>query len=243
MTIKVFINGANGKMGCEAVDAINNAPRLTLVGKGSRGDDLAQQLRECEAQVAVDLTEPAAAFDNTATIIAAGVHPVIGTTGFSPDQIQTLQKECQSKKLGGIIAPNFSIGAILMMRFAQQAAAYLPNAEIIEFHHDKKKDSPSGTAIKTSEMIAAGRQIKPAELTNKETLAGARGANNKDIPIHAVRLSGFVASQEVIFGGDSETLTIRHDSIHRQAFMPGIVLCCEKVTELSELVYGLENIL
>ncbi|MGE3920810.1 MAG: 4-hydroxy-tetrahydrodipicolinate reductase, partial [Gammaproteobacteria bacterium] len=170
-------------------------------------------------------------------------HPVIGTTGLLAEQIQALQQMANEKKMGGIIAPNFSIGAALMMKFAAEAVEFLPQVEIIELHHDGKKDAPSGTAIKTAELINAKRKTIPAKKHSEELFPGSRGANVNQIHIHSIRLPGFIAHQEVIFGGHNETLTIRHDSIHRSAFMPGVILACKKVIHLNHLVYGLDHLL
>ncbi len=241
--IRVVVNGAKGRMGQEAVKAVSEEPGLTLVGQADMEDDLAQIIQEFQAQVVVDFTTAAAAFKNTKKIIETGVHPVIGTSGLLKEQVEELQQLSAAKQLGGLIAPNFAIGAVLMMKFAQEAAKYLPHAEIIELHHDRKADAPSGTAIKTSLMIAEARQQTPPPHEEKEILSGARGARSHEIPVHSVRLPGFVAHQEVIFGGKSESLTIRHDSIHRESFMPGVCFACKKVVELNELIYGLEHVL
>lgn len=243
MAIRVIVNGADGKMGRETVKAVERDEVLELVGESSRRDDLAKMIAQTHADVVVDFTIASAGFNNASIIIAAGAHPVIGTTGFLPDQIQELQKRCAKQKLGGIIAPNFSIGAILMMRFAKQAAHYFSHAEIIEMHHSGKEDSPSGTAIKTAEMIVAGRKELIPIKKSRETIPHARGANFEEVAIHSVRLPGLVAHQAVLFGGRGETLTIRHDSIHRESFMTGVKLACKKVMELDHLVYGLENFL
>lgn len=243
MTIRVIVNGADGKMGRETVKAVERDEELELVGKTDGRDDLAKVIAETKANVVVDFTVASAGFNNASIIIGAGAHPVIGTTGFLPDQIQELQKRCAKQKLGGIIAPNFSISAVLMMRFAKQAAHYYPHAEIIEMHHTGKEDSPSGTSIKTAEMIAAGRtELIPIKKT-RETIHGARGANYEEVAIHSVRLPGLVAHQAVLFGGRGETLTIKHDSLHRECYMPGVRLACKKVMEIDHLVYGLDNFL
>lgn len=243
MPIRILVNGAGGRMGQEAVAAISADPELDLVGEAHRHDDLSQKIKTSDAEVVVDLTVADVAFQNASTIIAAGVHPVIGTSGFNLEQVTELQQRCNQQQLGGIIAPNFSIGAVLMMKFAKEAARYFPDAEIIEMHHNQKQDAPSGTAIKTAFMIAEGREQSPQQLQGKELLPGARGATSEEVPIHSIRLSGLVAHQQVMFGGRSETLTLRHDSIHRDSFMPGVCLSCKAVMELKQLVYGLEHIL
>lgn len=243
MTIRVLVNGASGRMGQATVNAITHDPDLTLVGQSSSRDDLAADIKNSKADVVVDFTTADVALKNAQIIIAARAHPVIGTTGLLAEQVKTLQAECQKLKLGGIIAPNFSLGAVLLMKHAQEIAKYFPHVEIIEMHHDGKLDSPSGTALYTAEMIAKARQHTPAAKQMRETIPGGRGATHHNIPIHAVRLPGLVAHEQVIFGGTGETLTLKHDSIDRQSFMPGVCLACKKVPTLDKLVYGLENIL
>lgn len=241
--IRVAVNGANGKMGAESVSAIKADAALELVGAYNDSNDLATKIVADKADVVVDFTTPHVAYANTKTIIESGAHPVIGTTGFTPEQITELKELSQSLKRGGIIAPNFAIGAILMMQFAKDCATYFPHVEIIEYHHNHKADAPSGTAIKTAELIAENRKVPTATVAEKEMIKGARGGQCQDIPIHSVRLPGIVANQQVIFGGDGQTLSITHDTINRQAFMPGVVLACKAVKTLDTLVYGLENIL
>jgi 4-hydroxy-tetrahydrodipicolinate reductase len=241
--IRVLVNGAHGRMGQEAVKAVQADSALTLVGQAGKGDDLIAMIRETNAQVVVDFTVSSVAFESASAIIAANAHPVIGTSGFSPEQIAQLQAQCAEKKLGGIIAPNFSIGAVLMMRYAKDAARYYQHVEIIEMHHAGKEDAPSGTAIKTAQMIAEARKSQPQHKNIRETIPGSRGALCNDIPIHAIRLPGVVAAQEVIFGSPGETLRIREESIDRSSFMPGVCLACKRVTTLDRLVYGLEDIL
>lgn len=242
--IRVLVNGALGKMGSETVKAVNDDLELLLVGQIDSEDDLAENIRNTQAQVVVDFTHPSCVYSNLKTIIAEGAHPVIGTTGLSAEQIDELQTSCKDKKLGGLIAPNFALGAVMMMKLARQAAKVFPHVEIIELHHDRKADAPSGTAVKTAELIASERGKAPEKKVNeKETFTGARGGRVQDIQVHSVRLPGLVAHQEVIFGGKSETLRIRHDSLHRESFMPGVCLACKQVVKLKELVYGLDNLL
>lgn len=243
MAIRVLINGANGKMGQPAVKTIENDPDFVLVGQTGRAHDLAAEIKNTKAEVVLDLTNAESVLKNIKTIITAGVHPVIGTSGLLKDHIDELQKECAHLKLGGIIAPNFSIGAILMMKYAKEMAKYYKDVEIIEMHHAGKLDSPSGTAIRTAELLSMEYADKEKVKNTKETIPGARGATYQNIPIHSIRLPGMVAHQEVIFGGLGETLRIRHDSIDRQCFMPGIRLACKKVVELKNLVYGLEQVI
>jgi len=244
MKIQVLVNGAKGKMGAETVNAVLGDPALSLVGQTDLGDDLKVAIRDFGAQVVVDFTHPSSAFANAELIIGAGAHPVIGTTGFTTEQIASLQGQCMAKGLGGVIAPNFAIGAVLMMRFAAEAAKHLPHVEIIEIHHDGKADAPSGTAIKTAELIGAARPFTPKpKVASKELSPGALGARGYPVPIHSVRLPGHVAHQEVILGGMGESLRLRHDSISRESFMPGVILSIKKVVQLDCLVYGLEHLL
>lgn len=244
MPIKILVNGAFGRMGQMTIKAITAHPGFELVGQTGREYDLAQSIKDSHAQVVVDFTHPDAVYANTNTIIDAGAHPVIGTTGLALEQIVLLQKKCASLKRGGLIAPNFSLGAVLMMRHAKEIAKYLPHVEIIEMHHDNKADCPSGTALRTAELLSESVATnKPATPPRETIAAGSRGANYRGIPIHAVRLPGFLAHEQVIFGNTGETLTLRHDSIDRQCFMPGVCLACEAVIKLDKLVYGLEEIL
>jgi 4-hydroxy-tetrahydrodipicolinate reductase len=244
MGIKVIVNGANGRMGQESVKAISVDPELELVAQADKTSNLSQLITETKAQVVVDFTLASVAFANAQQIIQAGARPVIGTSGLLTEQIDILARECAMRKIGGIIAPNFSLGAVLMMQFAQTAARYLQQVEIIEMHHERKQDSPSGTAIKTAEIIAEQRGQQTARSrADKEVLPGARGANYQGIPIHAIRLPGILAYQEVIFGAPGETLSLKHNTLDRSAFMPGVCLACKKVMQLNELVYGLEHIL
>jgi 4-hydroxy-tetrahydrodipicolinate reductase len=243
MSIRVLVNGANGRMGQATIKAISNDPELTLVGTTGRDDDLAASIKTHQAQVVVDFTNAEAVQESTRIIIASGAHPVIGTSGLLMEQIKEFQAACKKAKLGGIIAPNFSLGAVLLMKHAQEMAKYFEHVEIIEMHHDGKLDSPSGTALRTAEMIAVNFKPTPVTKKTKETIPGARGASHHQIPIHAIRLPGLVAHEQVIFGGTGETLTLRHDSIDRVSFMPGVCLACKKVVKLDELVYGLEHVL
>jgi 4-hydroxy-tetrahydrodipicolinate reductase len=243
MPIRVLVNGAEGKMGHEIVKTIQQDKAFELVGATDKNDDLAKAIQKSKTQIVIDFTASSVAFQNASIIIAAGVHPVIGTTGFLPEQIEELSKRCARQKLGAVIAPNFSIAAVLAMQFTQQVAKYFPHAEVIEMHHNTKEDSPSGTALRTAELIAAARLGTPLVKKSRETVPGARGANHQEVPIHAIRLPGLVAHLMVIFGGRGEVLSIKHDSLHRESFMPGIKLACNKVLEHQELVYGLEHLL
>lgn len=241
--IRVIVNGSKGRMGQETVKAVSNDPQLKLVAQCGRQDDLAKIIAETHADVVVDFTTPSSVYQNARTIIAANARPVIGTTGLSPEQICELKQLAKANNLSGIIAPTFSLGVVMMMKFAREAANHFPDVEIIELHHDNKKDAPSGTAIKTAEIISESRHEIPVDKTENEIIAGARGAIKNNIHIHSIRLPGLVAHQEIIFGGHCETLTIRHDSIHRESFMPGVLLACKKVMALHELVYGMEYLI
>jgi len=261
-TIKVAVAGAAGRMGKEVVKLVLEDPDLelaaavnrsqegmdagTLVGLPACGvkvtSDLELALVETKPDVLVDFTTPEFAYANTALAVSHGVRPVIGTTGFTPEQIEELDKQCQSKGIGGLIAPNFSIGAILMMKFAAQAAKYLPHLEIIEYHGDQKLDAPSGTAVKTAELIAQNREeIRQGNPKEEETIEGARGGYYNGFRIHSVRLPGVFAQQEVIFGGFGQTLKIRHDSYERAGYMPGVKMAIEKVMGYAGMVYGFDH--
>jgi 4-hydroxy-tetrahydrodipicolinate reductase len=244
MTIRVLINGAFGRMGQVVAKAVAAHPELELAGQTGREYNLHEAIKDSNAQVVIDFTHPEAVYDNTMTILSAGARPVIGTTGLKHDEILKLQKHCKDTKLGGLIAPNFSLGAVLLMKSAREFAKYMPHMEIIEMHHDGKIDSPSGTAIRAAEMMAESVAMANPGLPDPiETIPGARGAILKGIPIHAVRLPGMLAHLQILFGSTGETVTLRHDSLDRQCFMPGICLSCIKVMDLNELVYGLENLL
>lgn len=241
--VKVIVNGAKGRMGGEAVKAVMNDPELELVAECDFGDDLTALIKKTGAQVVVDLTAASAGYTNTQTILNAGACPVIGTSGFLEQQVEALQQLAKEKKLGGLIAPNFSIGAVLMMKFAVQAAKYLPDVEVIEAHSPQKEESPSGTGIRTAELIAAARTKATTPCSDKELIEGARGAELNNVKLHSIRLPGVVAQQTVFFGGLSETLKIEHNSQHRESFMPGICLACKEVVKRTELVYGLEYLM
>jgi len=243
MSIRVLVNGAKGKIGKEVSIAVDADDELELVARTGRGDDLALKIKESKANVAIDFTHPSVAVKNAETIIDANAHPVIGTTGFKPNDIEYLREKAKLKKLGGIIAPNFAIGSVLMMKYAADAAKYLPQVEIVEYHHDRKADAPSGTAIKTVEYILQTAEIKPPNTVSEEVLPHSLGANVGNIRLHSIRLEGYESSQEVILGGPGQTLKIRHDVINIKSYLPGIILACKKVVKMDKLVYGLEDIL
>lgn len=243
MAIKVIVNGAKGRMGQETVQTVLAQKDLELVDRLDQKDNLIKSIQSNKADVVVDFTPAGEGFKNTKDIIEAGAHPVIGTTGFSEDDIKILQSLAMENKRGGVIAPNFSVSMVLMMQYARDAAKYLNHVEIIEMHHDKKADSPSGTAIKSAEMIAQTKNKATTTVEDNEIIPGARGAVSGDIHIHAVRLPGIVAHQKIIFGDEGETFTLEHNTINRSAFMPGVCLAIRKVVTLDHLVYGLEHIL
>lgn len=261
--VKVLVNGACGRMGQAVLAAVLGDDELKLVGavdikggmdageligKGPCGvkveEDLVAALANHNPDVMVDFTRPDVVFDNVCTSIKAKVSPVVGTTGLSPQQREKIGKLSGEYATPAFIAPNFAIGAVLMMLMSKQAAKYMPHVEIIELHHDKKLDAPSGTAVQTAEMIAEVRKsMRQGHPEEKEKLAGARGAEYDGMRIHSVRLPGYVAHQEVIFGGLGQTLTIRHDSMNRESFMPGVLLACKRVRGLDGLTVGLDKLL
>lgn len=246
--IRVLVNGAKGRMGSEAAQAVIGAGGLELVGQTDLGDELSSAIEDAGAQVVVDFTIPSVAVHNANVILDSGASPVIGTTGFSVEEIQSLQGKAAELGRGGLIAPNFAIGAVLLMKFAQQAAKYFPDVEVIELHHDQKVDAPSGTALKTVELIRESLDKNPsaqqAERPEEtETVSGARGGKYLNIPVHSVRLPGYVAHEEVLFGGTGQVLSLRHDSISRESFMPGVILAIRKVVELDRLYYGLDQVM
>jgi 4-hydroxy-tetrahydrodipicolinate reductase len=238
--IKVMVNGALGKMGSLACEAIEADEALTLI-KATRKDDLVKAIHAFSPEVVLDLTEPQSVYENAKTIVDQNVRPIIGTSGLTKKAVDSLTQHCKEKRLGGMIVPNFSLGAALMMRFSKMAAHYFDHAEIIEGHHFQKKDAPSGTSIQTAEMMTSVR--KNAVYSGKEHHPGATGANINNVPVHAIRLPGMLAHQQVLFGGDGERLTITHDSTDRQCFMRGILLCCHHVMTIHHLLYGLDTIL
>ena len=242
--IEVLVNGANGKMGQETVNAIQSQDDMQLVGQSDIDNDLAQMIAQTKPKVVVDFTNPASVKSNILTIIAGDARPVIGTTGLTDTDIEEIREIAKKRKVGIIICPNFAIGAILMMKFAADAAKYMPNVEIIEKHHEKKLDSPSGTAIKTAELIAnANQKINQHKVKEQMSLHGARGGKVKNIPIHSLRIPGYVANQSVVLGSQGQTLTISHETISRESFMPGVLLAIRESVTINHCVYGLENLI
>ncbi|WP_428908915.1 4-hydroxy-tetrahydrodipicolinate reductase [Niallia sp. Krafla_26] len=261
---KIVVAGPRGRMGSEAVKLVERTEGYELVavvdhkhgGKKLNElegfstssvpiyDNMTVCLTEVKADVLIDLTTPEVGMVHTRTALELGVRPVVGTTGFTQENLKELEELCREKEVGCIIAPNFAVGAVLMMKFSQLAAKYFPDVEIIELHHDQKLDAPSGTAVKTAQMISQVREEKVQGHPNeKETLQGARGANYNGMHIHSVRLPGLIAHQQVMFGADGQALTIRHDSYNRASFMSGVKLAVDTVKNVDTLIYGLENII
>ena len=243
MTTKVIVNGAAGKMGVLACQTIQDHPDFELVAALGRHDNLGQVIDQTKARIVIDLTRADCAFANASTIIAHKAHPIIGTTGLSDSEIQDLQQQCETQQLGGVIAPNFSINVALMIHCAALCSRFQSEVEIVEAHHQKKLDAPSGTAIKTADVIAKARIQPKNHLEIKTSLPGARGATYQEINIHSLRLPGIVAKQDIIFGNTGETLTISHECIDRSAYMPGLILACQHVQNLKTMYYGLEKLI
>jgi 4-hydroxy-tetrahydrodipicolinate reductase len=242
--INVGVLGARGRMGAEVVNAVNASPDCKLVAALDLGDSL-DQLVSSGAHVVVDFTTPDAVMRNLEFLITHGIHAVVGTTGFDEKRMATLKTlSAAHPQVGILIAPNFAIGAVLMMEFAAKAAKYFESAEIIELHHPNKVDAPSGTAARTADLISKARKVAGlAAMPDATTssLDGARGALVGDVPVHSVRLRGLIAHQEVLFGGPGETLTIRHDSLDRAGFMPGVLLGIKSVISRPGVTLGLEH--
>jgi 4-hydroxy-tetrahydrodipicolinate reductase len=242
--INVAVLGARGRMGSEVVKAVEATEGLALVAALDLGDAL-DQLKGSAAHVVVDFTTPDSVMSNLEFLINNGINVVVGTTGFDDAKLATVKGWlAQNPSVGVLIAPNFAIGAVLMMEFAEKAARYFESAEIIELHHPAKVDAPSGTAARTAELMSAARkEAGLAAMPDATTTAldGARGALVGGIPVHSVRARGLVAHQEVLFGGLGETLTIRHDSIDRAGFMPGVILGVRKIVNTPGLTHGLDK--
>ena len=242
--IKVGVLGARGRMGAEVVKAVTDAKDLELVAALDLGDSL-DQLVSAKAEVVVDFTTPDSVMGNLEFLIGKGIYVVVGTTGFDDARITKVQSLLAANPtVGVLIAPNFAIGAVLMMEFAEKAAKYFESAEIIELHHPNKVDAPSGTAARTADLMSKARKSAGlSEMPDATTtsLDGARGAKVGDVPVHSVRLRGLIAHQEVLLGGPGETLSIRHDSLDRAGFMPGVLLGVRKVAQSQGLTFGLEH--
>jgi 4-hydroxy-tetrahydrodipicolinate reductase len=244
--IKVAVLGAKGRMGSESVKAISAADDLELVASLDLGDSL-DLLKSSGAEVVLDFTHPDSVMKNLEFAISNGIHVVVGTTGIDSQRMDVIKSLlAKNPKVGAIIAPNFGLGAVLMMQFAAKAATYFESVEIIELHHPDKADAPSGTATRTAELISEARaRAKKSAIADKTSsgLAGARGAKVGDVAIHSIRLRGLVAHQEVLLGDQGETLSIRHDSIGRSGFMPGVLLAIRSVKTRAGLTFGLENVM
>ena len=250
---KILIAGATGSMGRQAVQLVEKLPDCQLVAvlaptassssnfkpDVKRFDNLA--MVDVAADVWIDFTTPQAVYENTEFALKHHIRPIIGTSGLTTEQTEKLQAIAQKEKLGGIIAPNFGLSAVLLMKFAQEAARYFPDAEVIEMHHADKKDAPSATAITTAKLIAANRNSENCSQTANDSQA--RGADYDGVPVHSVRLPGYIAHEQVLFGGPGEALTIRQDSFSRSSFMQGVKVALDQIMNLSELVVGLDQIL
>ncbi len=262
--MRIGVVGAGGRMGAEVCRAIAPTDDLELVAAvdpTAAGRDLGEvagvdgpaaqvevaadraALLDAQVQVAVDFTGPGAVGDNLLWLLEHGIHAVVGATGIGADDLARARELAAAGPAKALIAPNFAIGAVLLMGFAEQAARHLPHVEVVELHHDRKVDAPSGTALRTAELIAAARGEVPDAPAGDDDHPGARGASHHGVRVHSVRLPGLVAHQEVVFGGQGQTLTIRHDSLDRTSFMPGVLLACREVAGLDGLVVGLEHLL
>jgi 4-hydroxy-tetrahydrodipicolinate reductase len=242
--MRVGVLGAKGKVGATMVQAVEGAQDLTFTAGVDAGDPL-NLFSESNTDVVIDFTHPDVVMDNLKFLIENGIHAVVGTTGFTEDRLKQVQEWLTDKPdVAVLIAPNFAIGAVLSMHFAQQAARFFESAEVIELHHPHKADAPSGTAARTAKLIAGARKDLPPNPDATSTgLEGARGADVDGIPVHSVRLAGLVAHQEVLFGTQGETLTIRHDSFDRTSFVPGVLLAVRRVHERPGLTVGIEPLL
>lgn len=255
--IKVLVSGAAGRMGREVVSVVSQAPDLELVAVVDPGNvgvtleglvcvgDLASAIETTKPDVMVDFTRPDVVESNLRVALEAGVDCVVGTTGLPEEKLYALAADAPEGTTL-FFAPNFTIGAVLMMRFSEMAAKFMPAAEVIEFHHERKLDAPSGTAVRTARMIAAARTevpVLPGSETEGEGMEGARGASVFGVPVHSVRMPGYVASQEVVFGSSGQTLSIRHDSIDRSSYMPGVLLAIRSVGPLEGCIIGLEKLM
>lgn len=259
MTKKVLIAGFTGAMGQKAVNLVNEMPDFEIAAglSPSAENDPKKYNLPADAQIFnsldeipdnladiwIDFTTPKAVYSNVKYALTHNISPIVGTTGLSDSQEAELIDISKKEKVGGLIAPNFGMSAVLLMKFAKEAAKYFPDVEIIEMHHADKKDAPSGTALATAKMIAENRPAHQTSPDEVETLENVRGGDYQGIKIHSVRLPGYVAHEQVLFGGTGEALTIRQDSFDRQSFMSGVKVALEKVDQLNDLVIGLENVL
>ncbi|TDL01617.1 4-hydroxy-tetrahydrodipicolinate reductase [Mycobacterium paragordonae] len=242
--MRVGVLGAKGKVGATMVRAVESADDMALSAQVDQGDALSL-LTDSGTEVVIDFTHPDVVMDNLKFLIDNGIHAVVGTTGFTNERIELVESWlAKNPATSVLIAPNFAIGAVLTMHFAKQAAPYFDSIEVIELHHPHKADAPSGTATRTAKLIAEARKgLPPNPDATSTSLPGARGADVDGIPVHAVRLAGLVAHQEVLFGTEGETLTIRHDSLDRTSFVPGVLLAVRRVAERPGLTIGIEPLL
>ena len=240
--IKVAGVGASGRMGATVCEAVSQQEDMELVARLDSGDSIDEQSL-AGAEVTVDFTVPAVAFDTVSAALRAGSHSVVGTTGWTPEKYEQITRVAEQAGKNVLIAPNFALSAVLTMKFAELAAPYFDSAEIIEMHHPNKVDAPSGTAIATAGAISAGRAGKPVPDATESDPEGARGAKYEGVPVHAVRLRGLNAHQEVLFGNPGEQLVLRTDCFDRESFMPGVMLACRKVGGLAGLTIGLDKVM
>ncbi len=240
---RVLVTGARGRVGRLVCAGLRAADDLELVAEVEVDDDLAAATLSGKPDVAIDFTTPDAVFGNASTLLERGVHVVIGTSGLNREQLTALGDLAGKGGVACLHAPNFAVGAVLMMRFAQEAARHFPWAEVVERHHEGKRDAPSGTARATAERIAAARPDAPKPEGEQETVPGARGGRVGEVPVHSLRLPGSLAHQEVLFGGPGETLVIRHDTSDRSVFVPGVLLAARRIAGHTGLLDGLESLL
>jgi 4-hydroxy-tetrahydrodipicolinate reductase len=240
--IRVVLAGHRGRTGAEVARALQAAPDIDYLGGVGRGDDLVAFLDAARPQALVDFTHPSVALDNALAGVARGAAPVVGTTGLPAEAIQRLEAACQAAGLGGIVAPNFAVGAVLMMYLAEKAAPYFEAAEVIESHHAGKADAPSGTALATARRLAA-RGSFSYNRPEKTTLEGTRGGEEGGVAVHSVRLPGLVADQEILLGLPGQTLTIAHRTTSREAFAPGVLLALRRVVAEPQFYRGLDDLL
>ena len=250
---KILVAGATGSMGKQTVQLVNKLTDCQLVAvlapTASKSSEFGASVKcfdnltavDIDADIWIDFTTPQAVYENTKFALKHHMHPIVGTSGLTPDQTKKLQAIAQKEKIGGIIAPNFGLSAVLLMKFAQEAARYFPDAEVIEMHHADKRDAPSATAIATAKVIAENRS--PENCSQSANDSAARGADYDGVPVHSVRLPGYVAHEQVLFGGPGEALTIRQDSFSRSSFMQGVKVALSRVMDLPDLVVGLDQIL
>ena len=250
---RILVAGATGSMGKQTVQLVDKLPDCQLVAvlapTASKSSEFGASVKcfdnlaavDIDADIWIDFTTPQAVYENTKFALKHHMHPIVGTSGLTPDQTKKLQAIAQKEKIGGIIAPNFGLSAVLLMKFAQEAARYFPDAEVIEMHHADKRDAPSATAIATAKLIAENRNPENCSQTTNDS--AARGADYDGVPVHSVRLPGYVAHEQVLFGGPGEALTIRQDSFSRSSFMQGVKVALSRVMDLPDLVVGLDQIL